>query len=85
MAKRGEEFVFNGAEQEVTDTNGNIIILKGYHKLIKVADYRLFGRIKEWLKGESWYILDDDITKVVNCYGYVEDRCLDKAVYYYKG
>ena len=52
--------------------------MKGYHKLRKVADYRLFGRIKERFKGESWYIVDNDITKVVNCYGYVEDRCLNK-------
>lgn len=80
MAKRGEEFIFDSAEQEVTDTYGNTIILKGYHKLRKVADYRLFGRIKEWLKGESWYIVDNDITKVVNCYGYVEDRCLNKVI-----
>lgn len=78
-SKRGEEFIFDSAEQEVTDTYGNKIILKGYHKLRKVADYRLFGRIKEWLKNESWYILDDDITKVVNCWGYVEDRCLIKV------
>ena len=76
--KRGEEFIFDSAEQEVNDAHGNTIVLKGYHTLRKVADYRLFGRIKEWLKGESWYILDNDITKVVNCYGYVEDRCLNK-------
>lgn len=78
MAKRGEEFIFNGAEQEVNDAHGNIIVLKGYHTLRKVGDYRLFGRIKEWLKSESWYIVDNDLTKVVNCYGYVEDRCLNK-------
>lgn len=79
MTKRGEEFIFDSAEQEITDTYGNKIVLKGYHRLRKVADYRLFGRIKEWLKGESWYIVDNDLTKVVNCCGYVEDRCLTKA------
>lgn len=77
-AKRNEEFIFNSAEQEVLDTYGNKIILKGYHRLRKVADYRLFGRIKEWIKGESWYILDNDITKIINCFGYVEERCLRK-------
>lgn len=74
--KPGEVYIFNDAEQEVSDTYGNKIILKGYHELRKVVNYRLFGRIKEWFKDESWYILDNDITKVVNCCGYVEQRCL---------
>ena len=79
MVKRGEKFIFDSAEQEVTDTKGNTIILKGRHELIKVANYRLLGRIKERLKGESWYIVDNDLTKVVNCCGYVEERCLQKV------
>lgn len=35
-SKRGEEFIFNSAEQEVKDTHGNVIILKGYlNKILK--------------------------------------------------
>lgn len=76
--KVGEEFIFDGAEQEVMDTCGNKIILKGYHELRKITDYSLWGLIKEWFKNESWYILDGDLTKIVNCCGYVEQRCLRK-------
>ena len=78
-SKRGEEFIFDSAPQKVNDVHGHIIVLKGYHILRKVGDYRLFGRIKEWIKGESWYIVDNDSTNVINCYGYVEDRCLNKV------
>ena len=66
-------YKFNSAEQNTKTRNGFDYTLRGEKRLFK-----LHTPFPECLN-HSWYLVIED-ELVIDCYGYIEDRCLQPLV-----
>ena len=67
-------YKFSSASQWTKTRNGFDYELKESCRLFK-----LHTPLFEHLKGHSWYLVLEDVI-VIDCAGYIEERCLDKIV-----
>lgn len=66
-------YKFDSAEQPTKTRDGFDYVLNGYHRLFK-----LHTPFSESIS-HSWYlVLEDEV--VIDCYGYIEERCLQPLV-----
>lgn len=59
----------NQAEQPTKTRDGNDYMLTGNHRLLK-----LHTPFPENIHHSWYFVIDDEV--VINCKGYIEDRCL---------
>lgn len=66
-------YKFNSAEQNTKTRNGFDYSLCGEKRLLK-----LHTPFTECLKHSWYFVMEDEL--VIDCYGYIEERCLQALV-----
>ena len=66
------KYRFESVTTKVRTKDGKSYSLRQDSELLKLP-----SSIRDWIQGKSWYLVLGDWV-VVNCRGYIEERCLEQ-------